>query len=268
MTKPPLSGRLLAVSLLLLLPLTGCNFPGKPDPAQRPVPADKVLDFATLYEQNCSGCHGAEGKLGPAPPLNDPLFLSIIPATEVLRVIWEGRPGTPMPAFAKERAGPLTDAQVKVLAEGIKTRWGKEVAKLKAEVPPYLAPPSGAAESDSVERGKRVFRMACSVCHGENGFGIEEEGHLSRRINDPAFLALISDQALRRYVITGRPDLGMPNFAGKRPGEPHFEPLTPAAVDDLVALLRSWAPERPGLGTGKGGLPAGPAKGLHSPGSK
>ena len=27
-------------------------------------------------------------------------------------------------------------------------------------------------------------------------------------INAPAFLALISDQALRRIIITGRPDLG------------------------------------------------------------
>ena len=42
--------------------------------------------------------------------------------------------------------------------------------------------------------------------HGEKRIGA---------INDPAFLALISDQALRRYAITGRPDLGMPDYADK-----------------------------------------------------
>ena len=32
-------------------------------------------------------------------------------------------------------------------------------------------------------------------------------------LNDKAFLALVSDEVLRRYIITGRHDLGMPNFA-------------------------------------------------------
>src|SRR5262245_49950158 len=39
--------------LLSFLLAAGCHWPGKPDPAQRPVPADKVLDFAVLYEHNC-----------------------------------------------------------------------------------------------------------------------------------------------------------------------------------------------------------------------
>jgi cytochrome c oxidase cbb3-type subunit 3/ubiquinol-cytochrome c reductase cytochrome c subunit len=54
-------------------------------------------------------------------------------------------------------------------------------------------------------------------------------------INNPAFLALISDQALRRTIITGRPDLGMPAYDRKG-----GQALTPADVDDLVALLRYW----------------------------
>jgi mono/diheme cytochrome c family protein len=246
---------------LSLLLAAGCDWPGRPDPAERPVPADKVLDFAVLYEQNCSGCHGADGKLGPAPPLDDPLFLTIVPDAELLRVVREGRPGTPMPAFAREQGGPLTDAQVKVLAEGIKPRWGKQQATAKDEAPPYLAQGRG-----SLERGKKVFKRACADCHGDQGKGIEKEGELVRRINDPAFLALISDQALRRFIITGRPDLGMPHYA-KRPDEPHFKPLTSTEVADLVALLSSWAPERPGRGKGKD-RPAGPAKGLQSRGSK
>jgi hypothetical protein len=51
---------------------------------------------------------------------------------------------------------------------------------------------------------------------------------------------LISDQALRRLVITGRPDLGMPDYRtqGERP-EP-FRPMSRQDVADVVALLASW----------------------------
>jgi cytochrome c oxidase cbb3-type subunit 3/ubiquinol-cytochrome c reductase cytochrome c subunit len=136
-----------------------------------------------------------------------------------------------MPAFAWKQGGPLTDAQVQVLAEGIKPRWGKQPAVAQEKVPPYLAQGGGNAE-----RGMDVFMRACAMCHSNK----------VRPINDPAFLALISNQALRRFVITGRPDLGMPSYAEKRPEEPDFKPLTATEVTDLVALLASWAPTRPG----------------------
>jgi mono/diheme cytochrome c family protein len=235
--------------------LAGCNWPGKPDPAQRPVPPDKVLDFAVLYEENCSGCHGADGTLGPAPPLNDALFLAIVPDAELLRVIQHGRRGTPMPPFAKEQGGALTAEQVKVLAQGIKPRWGKEATASADKVPPYLAQGRG-----SVERGNEVFMRACTVCHGVNGKGIKRDGQHTRTINDPAFLALISEQALRRFVITGRPDLGMPSYAGKRPEESDFKPLTATEVDDVVALLSSWAPNRAARGKGIERLRTVPAR--------
>src|SRR4051794_39602450 len=79
------------VTLSSLLLLAGCNPPGRPSPADRPVSADQVKDFGTLYAKHCSGCHGADGKLGPAPPLNDPLFLAIVSNEDLLRVISAGR---------------------------------------------------------------------------------------------------------------------------------------------------------------------------------
>ena len=80
----------------LLLPLTaalplGCDAPGKPDPAERPLTPDQVVNFAELYRTNCSGCHGADGKLGPAPPLNDPLFRGIVGEADLEKVIASGR---------------------------------------------------------------------------------------------------------------------------------------------------------------------------------
>jgi mono/diheme cytochrome c family protein len=216
----------------------GCDFPGRPNPADEPVPADKVLKFDALYATRCAGCHGADGKLGPAPPLNDPLFLAIVPDTTLPRVIAEGRAvsaaqKSPMPAFAESRGGPLTDAQVTVLAEGIKTRWGPPASPADPP-PPYI----GSAGTGS--GNKEVFARACAGCHGKDGEGIERDGKLRRKIHDPAFLALVSDQELRRLVITGRPDLGMPAYDGKAGRPSDFRALTSAEIDDLVALLASW----------------------------
>jgi mono/diheme cytochrome c family protein len=238
------TGRLLPAILSLLL-TTGCRWPGEPDKAQRPVPSDKVADFSTLFSENCSGCHGAEGKMGPAPPLNDPLFLSIIPDEELRRVIREGRRGTPMPAFSKSQGGSLTEDQVSVLVKGIKTKWAEQLPPAKAKPPPYL-PPDGSTERGrtSVKRGKDVFMRACTVCHGDEGKGVAKDGRRSLKINDPAFLALISDQALRRFAITGRADLGMPNYSEKRPDEADFKPLTASEIDDVVALMSSWKPAK------------------------
>jgi mono/diheme cytochrome c family protein len=231
------------------------------------VPADQVTDFGTLYATRCAACHGADGKLGPAPPLNDPIFLAIIPDVELLRVIREGRavtPGqkSPMPAFAlgaggslsPEQAkawaalkdemhaaptqqGTLTAAQVQVLAGGIKKRWGPPASPPGSE-PPYLAPQG--TNTGKKDEGARVFARACAGCHGKDGEGVERDGRLRRRINDPAFLALISDQELRRYAITGRPDFGMPPYDGKAGRPPDFQPLTSEEIDDLVALLACW----------------------------
>src|SRR5262249_14628101 len=119
-TSPVSLSPCLLVSLSLLV--AGCDLPGKPREADRPIPADQVKDFDTLYSMRCAGCHGADGKLGPAPPLNNPIFIAIVPDAELLRVISEGRAVTaaqrsPMPAFGPPRGGPLTGAQLEAAAE-------------------------------------------------------------------------------------------------------------------------------------------------------
>jgi mono/diheme cytochrome c family protein len=187
-----------------------------------------------------------------------------------------------MPAFAKENGGPLTTAQIQVLVKeikgipyslvekeeagdtppsipgengrrvevvadtgGISPRWGVPPEPPEA-VPPYRKPlaSSNGHRAGTMEKGALAFARACAVCHGAHGQGIEKGGEQRRAINDPVFLALMSNQALRRYVITGRPDLGMPSYADARPDDPHFVPLTDQEVTDLVALLASWRGEQ------------------------
>jgi mono/diheme cytochrome c family protein len=217
---------------LLVVVVAGCDPPGKP---RRPEPADEAAQFNALYSSHCAGCHGADGKFGPAPPLNDPLFLAIVPDEQLSRVISEGRavaPGqrTPMPAFARDRGGSLTGQQVKAVAKGIKARWGG--APPKEPAPPYLAP----KDTGDKERGAKLFDLACAACHGDKGRGGEQAG----AVNNRDFLALISDQELRRVIITGRRDLGMPNYSVSDFRSPKFETLTSEQVNDLVALLADW----------------------------
>ncbi len=217
--------------------LAGCDLPGKPDPADRPRTPSEVRSFDALFATNCAGCHGAEGRLGPAPPLNDPLFLNIISPELMSQVIHNGRLGTPMPAFARAAGGALTDEQIGILAEGLRKHWKTE-KKFAKPLPAYqLSDDSQPPASGDAKRGEAVFVRACAECHGENGTG---KGGYVGAINDPDFLDIISNQALRRIIITGRADLGMPNYAEDDGRPADFQPLSSAEIDDLVALLASW----------------------------
>ena len=233
-------GRACAITAIALL-TAGCDLPGQPNPDDRPKTPSEILSFEPLFQHNCAGCHGADGQLGPAPPLNDPTFLAIISDAELTQVVHDGRVGTPMPPFAQERGGELTDEQIKVLVDGLKSQWGDR-AKAGESLPAYTLTKVEGVQSTpgSRERGEEVFARACAGCHRPNGSGVVQDGELHDKINDAAFLALISDQALRRIIITGRPDLGMPTYAEGDGRPSNFQPLTSAGIDDLVALLADW----------------------------
>ncbi len=237
------TGLIGCIALLCVL-LSGCgqggdNLPGKPNPADAFIMPQEVKDFGELYAQRCAGCHGANGNVCPGPPLNDPLFVSLVSEEELTDVISKGRHGTLMPAWSQSAGGPLTDAQVAVLVQGIKKPNWKRVNEATSQSVHPNAPQlmlAANARGGIVESGAKVFATACAGCHGERGEGTKSGG----AINDPAFLALMSDTILRRYVITGRPDLEMPNFAESSGRDKDFAPLTSEQVSDVVALLGSW----------------------------
>jgi len=222
------------VTLLILGLATGCDrLPGKPTPEERWRPATEVTDLSQLYALNCAGCHGADGRLGAARPLNDPLYLALVSDATLRTMIAQGVPGTAAPALALQVGGPLTDKQIDILVKGMRSRWGKAENFNNVAFPPYSlqdASAKGSAPGDS-QRGAVVYQTYCAQCHGKDGTG----GPKGASVINPAYLALVSDQALRTAVIVGRSDLGMPDWRANISGQP----MSLREISDVVAWLAS-----------------------------
>src|SRR6185369_8021657 len=91
---------LLACCLIGLLCCLGCGrLPGKPTAADVELEPREIRDFAALFRQNCSGCHGADGGGSGALALNNPTYLAIVSDDALRRAASYGVPGTLMPAF-------------------------------------------------------------------------------------------------------------------------------------------------------------------------
>ncbi len=226
--------RHLAFSCALSVMLSGCGTPhGQPsEGSEMPAPKD-VLDFPMLYAENCAGCHGADGRGGAAISLSDPVYLAIANDTAINNVVSKGVPGAAMPAFAESSGGMLTDKQIEVITSGIRSRWSRPGILNAANPPSYAAKSAG-----SIAHGELAYKTYCESCHGPGGHG----GAKGSSVTDDSFLALVSDQALRTIVITGRPDLGAPDWRGNVPGKP----MSDQEVTDIVAWLGSRRVQSPG----------------------
>ena len=226
--------RYLAASCALSAMLFGCASPhGQPRKGSETLAPNEVLDFATLYGENCAGCHGVEGKGGAAIALADPVYLAIADETVIRKVVAKGIPGTAMPAFAESAGGMLTDKQINVITGEIRSRWNQRGILDAANPPSYTAKSTG-----NISHGELVYRTYCESCHGPGGRG----GQKASAITSGSFLALVSDQGLRTIVIVGRPELGAPDWRGNVPDKP----MSDQEVTDVVAWLASQRVQNPG----------------------
>ena len=225
----------LTASAVALLAVSGCNLSGRPTLAEIVKRPTDILDPVVLYKQNCAGCHGEEGKLGPAPPIGDSLYLAVVDDNTLRNTISKGRPGTAMSAFVESEGGMLTSKQVDTIVQGIRQRWGRSQVLAGGTAPPYAAKSAGDAR-----RGAAVFTTFCASCHGADGKGTAKVGS----IVNPAYLSLVTDQGLRTIVIVGRPDFEAPDWRNNVPGHP----MTDQEISDVVTWL---AVQRPaGAATG------------------
>src|SRR5580700_9193373 len=226
--------RHLVIASLSAFALCGCSGVSKrPSTIEVPIVPSDILDFKILFAQNCSGCHGAEGKGGAAIALADPVYLAVADDAVVRRAAVNGIARTAMPAFAQSAGGMLTSKQIDVIVSGIRERWSKPDALQGASPPPYSS-----SELGNPSRGSEVYVNYCSSCHGAGGRG----GEKASSIVDGSFLALLNDQELRTLVIVGRPELGAPDWRGNVPGKP----MSSQDISDVLAWLASQRVKFPG----------------------
>lgn len=211
---------------------SGCGRP-KPEPL---IPTE-VTDFNELYTENCAGCHGAGGKNGAAQPMNDALYLALIPKQTLRQVTENGVPGSLMPGFSERSGGGLTKNQLDILVSGIE-KWANPGNAETAGLPAYVSATKGDAKT-----GNAVFQAACASCHGSGG----KAGSLT----DTSFLQLATDQSLRTTIIAGRPELGMPDWKHDTPQHA----VTGTDIDNVVAYLSSQ--RRGGLSSDQPSTPEG-----------
>ena len=225
---------LCALAVFSLMLLSACSTPpGRPTKDSGDPAPSEISDFRTLYSENCAACHGTEGRGGAAVALTDPVYLAIVDEPSMRKVIANGVHGTSMPAFAQSAGGMLTDKQINVLTSEIRSRWSRPGILGGTSAPSY-----GTKSAGDVQRGEASYRTYCSSCHGAQGQGGPKGGDIT---ND-SFLALVSDQGLRTIVITGRPELGAPDWRGNVPGKP----MSDQGITDVVAWLASHRVQNPG----------------------
>src|SRR5712691_13139522 len=101
---------------------SGCSSPhGQPRQGSETLAPNEVLEFRTLYSENCAGCHGAEGRGGAAIAIANPVYLAIADDEAIRKVIANGVHGTAMPAFAESAGGMLTDKQIDLITSEMRS---------------------------------------------------------------------------------------------------------------------------------------------------
>ena len=206
-----------------------------------PVP----LSGEQVYHQYCLACHG-EGSYGRW----DKTFKRFIPAIRGLslqatadRVYLEtqiklGRPGTQMPAWARQ-AGGLLPEEINAVLDYIQPPASRGAVVAVAHAP------AGLPRGDST-RGAALFTSYCSGCHGPAGHaGVAPE------ISNSVFQQAASDDFIITTIRNGRRGTAMPSF------QPHVEgarSLSDRDLSDLLAFLRE-------LGRPQGGTLAAQASG-------
>jgi mono/diheme cytochrome c family protein len=190
---------------------------------------------ATIYAENCVGCHGASGEGASGPALANPAFLRHASDGFLLATMALGRTGTEM-------------RPVKRTPQSILNLSSDEVNDLVAYLRTWEhAPPAAIAGTQGIPhrfvipwdlaRGSELFATNCAGCHG-----VEGKGAWAPELNNEGFLAAASDGFLQATIIRGRAGTAMRAFGQGANG---LVDLAPGDVDDIVAYIRSWSRETP-----------------------
>jgi len=201
--------------LLLAVLLATC---GARAHAKTAPPPEQMEKGRELYAKMCAVCHGPAGegyRADQAPRIAHPDFLAAVNDDYLHSAIAQGRPGTTMSAWSKQRGGPLSPAEVDALVALLRS-WDH-------------APPAHLDEhrlSGDAARGKEIYAEECASCHGERGV---DGRHV--HIGSSPFLRGATNGFLRYAIGKGRAGTSMPAYA---------DSLGADRIDDVVALLRTF----------------------------
>jgi cytochrome c oxidase cbb3-type subunit 3/ubiquinol-cytochrome c reductase cytochrome c subunit len=236
--------RALLAAGAIVFACAGCaHVPGVPSPSADVARPDQQLDFHVLYKQNCSGCHGENGRGGAAIPLNNPAYLAVAGGNNLRTATAKGMHSTMMPAFAASSGGMLTEQQVDALVQGILREWSRPSEFSHVALPPYAA-----TEPGNPTNGQTAYATACARCHGTDGTGAHSSASnplpqvsTPHSIVDKSYLALVDDQSLRSLVIAGHIDDNAPDWRSYISGRA----LTSQEITDIVAWLAQHRTQQP-----------------------
>jgi len=185
----------------------------------------QVAQGRELYGRMCAVCHGPAGegyKADQAPAIANREFLRSVTDPFLVAAITHGRSGSTMSAWGVEHSGPLAPLEVGAVVAFMRV-WA--VAGVDEAADTRVTLDERPIEGDAV-RGQAIYSRECAKCHGVRGTG---GPYVS--IGNPQLLTTATHGFLRHAIKKGRPATQMPGFASS---------LDDHAIDDLLALLRSW----------------------------
>ena len=203
------------------------------------------MEFATLYKQNCAGCHGENGKSGVAVALANPVYLAVAGEATVRQITAKGVAGKLMPGFDTAAGGALTDQQIDSLVQGMLQAWGRPDALARRACAAVCRKRKGESSARTASLCRVLRTLPRSRRRGRKGANGRRSDAVPGSIVDPSYLALVSDQSLRSTIIAGRPDQGMPDWRSDISG-PGSRAMTDQEITDIVAWLAAQRTAYPG----------------------
>lgn len=181
----------------------------------------------TLYDENCSACHGSKGQGGTGVPIGLPAFIDQVDDEYLHRTIRHGRPGRVMPPFPR-----LDDGQVKAIISYMRSWTGKPGPTFSA-----------ATIRGDTKKGAQSYKKLCAACHGEKGDGGKGTGVTYSRkrdlpiiapaLNNKGFLSSASDAMIWHTIARGRKGTPMPAF---------IDSLGKDGINNIVSYMRQFTP--------------------------
>jgi mono/diheme cytochrome c family protein len=222
------------ISLALLAALAFLFLAWSQGRAQTPSP-DQLEEGARLYAENCAVCHGenGEGRVGATLAKDWP---SIRPDRTIQNVIANGVPNSPMPAWSKEKGGPLAPEEIEALS-GFILSWqtGGFPDLLDFPTPTPISPitPIPEVEGDP-NHGAALYAENCAMCHGANG-----EGRVGATLTKD-WPSIRPDLSIKTVVQNGVSGSPMPAWSAEKGG-----PLNESEINDIVAYVVSLPSANP-----------------------